>query len=590
MPGRDDLVQQNIARAQANSQAPRPQESDGKSSSSGGLGAPRSFLGGNFEVYSALDRVEFQGALGDASLRGNIAYIRVWKRGGTAQQTSAEVPAQDIGAYYTDTIGRELDERLGQEREKLEENQFVEYTPGESSYAIITGDVTRDDDGNIIGDGTVETTFVPPPNSQRKQDLSSQIPQSSQGPAANVSNPPASSAPPKPPASAVGAVKSANPNGLINTISRVGSSVLGIAAGKPPYSGKANGNGAASTPTGEMMWQFLFNPSELELEVGPEFKNAETWGVSDKGNSGQPLHWSHNKNALLKFNSVLLNGFVFGRKVEALEQGLFELFMARDGEGQHGPHVLEFVWGKRVFGPCVIKNINIKEKMWDEGEVVNAEVSFTLEQVPEWTINDGFVDVARPGRLGTIGDPTTPGSSAENPGGAKDGEKQPPPGGGAGSPGQKPAETLQTVANQCKAIISDQKYIQTFITDVSSKLEGIEGLVYGPFGILRTENTSVFTKNASNYKKVFAKYSGNSLYKSSMTEGTLGANCVDISPIVYSWKNSGNAPVRQKDKVANQQLLICYKNIKSVVDKKAKEGKCSNLATPTGGKSGPGLF
>jgi hypothetical protein len=37
--------------------------------------------------------------------------------------------------------------------------------------------------------------------------------------------------------------------------------------------------------------------------------------------------------------------------------------------------------------------------MWDEGEVVNAELSFTLEQVPEWTINDGaYVDVARPGR------------------------------------------------------------------------------------------------------------------------------------------------------------------------------------------------
>lgn len=227
--------------------------------------------------------------------------------------------------------------------------------------------------------------------------------------------------------------------------------MLGIAAGKPSYSGGANGNSATSTPSGEMMWQFLFNPSELELEVGPEFKNAETWGVSDKGNSGQPLHWSHNKNALLKFNSVLLNGFVFGRKVEALEQGLIELFMARDGDGQHGPHVLEFVWGKRVFGPCVIKNVNIKEKMWDEGEVVNAEVSFTLEQVPEWTINDGFVDVARPGRLGTIGDPTTTGSSATSPAAAAAGANSgnnPPPGGGAGAPSQKPAAAPSSLSTQ----------------------------------------------------------------------------------------------------------------------------------------------
>jgi hypothetical protein len=178
-----------------------------------------------------------------------------------------------------------------------------------------------------------------------------------------------------------------------------------------------------------MMWQFLFNPSELELELGPEFKNAETWGVSDKGNSGQPLHWSHNKNAVLKFNSVLLNGFIFGRKVEALEQGLIELFMARDDAGQHGPHILEFVWGKRVFGPCVIKNVNIKEKMWDEGEVVNAEVSFTLEQIPEWTINDGFVDVARPGRLIVQGDPTITSNPASKVAGvATESNKNPNPG------------------------------------------------------------------------------------------------------------------------------------------------------------------
>jgi hypothetical protein len=211
-------------------------------------------------------------------------------------------------------------------------------------------------------------------------------------------------------------------------------------------------------------------------------------------------------------------------------------------------------------------------------------VSFTLEQVPEWTINDGFVDVARPGRQQLMANPTLTNTTA-----ASNGSPDPNPSAGK-SGSQKPAETPQTVIDQCKAIISDQKYIQTLITNISSKLEGIEGLVYGPFGILRTDNTSVFIKNVGDYRRIFEKYSRNSLYKSSMTAGTLGANCVDISPIVYSWRNSGNALVRQKDKIANQQLLICYRSIKSVIDKKAKEGKCSNFATPTGGKSGPGLF
>jgi hypothetical protein len=75
----------------------------------------------------------------------------------------------------------------------------------------------------------------------------------------------------------------------------------------------------------------------------------------------------------------------------------------------------------------------VKEKQWDEGEVVNAELSFTLEQVPEWTINDGFVDVARPGRQPTVAAPdapaTTPAASA-----------------GTGSPGSTPSEGTGTGA------------------------------------------------------------------------------------------------------------------------------------------------
>ena len=440
MPGRDELIQQNIARASAAAAAPQPQESQGQSSLSGGA-APRSFFGGNFEVYSALDRVEFQGGAGDFSMRGNVAYIRLWKRGGSVQQTSVAAPTQDIEVDYSDAISKDLDERLGVERENLGENQVVEYTPGQSSYAIITGDVARDDDGNIVGGGTIETTFLPPPDIQKQKALSSQTPTSSTNTSNNaVAIPPttlASSASSLNPA--VGSVKSANPNGFVNAIGAVGRALIGLPQTSPSYSGGANASKSPATqaPSGEMMWQFLFNPSELELEVGPEFKNSETWGVSDKSNSGQPMHWSHNKNAQLKFNSVLLNGYVFGRKVEVLEQGLIELFMARDGDGQHGPHVLEFVWGKRVFGPCVIKNINIKEKMWDEGEVVNAEVSFTLEQVPEWTINDGFVDVARPGRLATIGDPTQPGSAADGATGAAGPGGAP---GGGGAPDQKPPQ------------------------------------------------------------------------------------------------------------------------------------------------------
>jgi hypothetical protein len=573
MPGREDLIKENNARAYAAANTPQPQESAGKSVSSS-VGGPRSLLGGNLDVFSALDKVEFQGSLGDGSLRGNVAYIRMWKRGGSAQQAAST--QQTVEPPKSDTL------QILQEDLEAAIGNRDNVTNGFNPYEDVDNPIEVAEANIQIAENRL--------SEEKQKAISTQTPTSSKVASTTAIAVPQSAKTTTPSTPSVGAVKSANPSGFLNTLTNRGDGV-GLPQGKVKYSGKLTENSSSATgkALGEMMWQFLFNPSELELDVGPEFKDAETWGVSDKGNSGKPLHWSHNKNAQLKFNSVLLNGFVFGRKVEALEQGLIELFMAREGEGQHGPHVLEFVWGKRVFGPCVIKNVNIKEKMWDEGEVVNAEVSFTLEQVPEWTINDGFVDVARPGRLQLATNPVAGANAPTDTAAAPNGSPDPNPSAGK-SGSQKPAETPQTIVDQCKAIISDQKYIQTLITDVSSKLEGIEGLVYGPFGILRTDNTSVFIKNAGYYRRVFEKYSRNSLYKSSMTAGTLGANCADISPIVYSWRNSGNALVRQKDKVANQQLLICYRNIKSVMDKKAKEGKCSNFATPTDGKSGPGLF
>ena len=439
MPGREENIQKNISRVASKIASPQPQESEGKSPGVSTGGVPRSFFGGNYDVYSTLDSIEFQGALGDASMRGNIAYIRVWKRGGTAAQTSsgAQTQTQDPGANDALSIlGKDVDARFGPERENLPDDSVIIYNNDTLSYTVESGDIKRDEDGAII-EGSAQTFFVSPPNSERQKAIGTQTPTSSVTPPVGIN---AASAARQTLSSTnkggIGAVISANPSGFTNLLSRVARSASGPSLTKPPYTGSANApkSGTSSAPAGEMMWQFLFNPSELELEAGPEFKGAETWGVSDKANSGQPLHWSHNKNAQLKFNSVLLNGFVFGRKVEALEQGLLELFMSREGEGQHGPHVLEFVWGKRSFGPCVMKNINIKEKMWDEGEVVNAELSFTLEQVPEWTINDGaYVDVARPGRQPLVAEAAKPNNAPA----VTDGTKEAPPGGG-GEPAQKP--------------------------------------------------------------------------------------------------------------------------------------------------------
>jgi len=177
-----------------------------------------------------------------------------------------------------------------------------------------------------------------------------------------------------------------------------------------PFAGGIYGANPVSNYTDmetSAVWTFMFNPEELELSSGPDYNRAEAWGVSDSANEGQPLSWRANRNRKLSFGKVLLHGYSLGKRVDSLEKGLQDLFMARDGEnGADGPPVLEFIWGRRVFGPCVIQDIKVREKAWDAGYLVNAEVSFTLEQVPEWTINDGFVDVLRPGRQPTLSDPT----------------------------------------------------------------------------------------------------------------------------------------------------------------------------------------
>ena len=520
MPGRDDLLQQNRAAVKARV------ESAGEEASTGGqkpvYSSHRSLLGGNLDVASALESIEFsnQGPLGDGSLRNSVAYIRYWTRAGA--KTTAEAASQTIDATQIDPgtdpqseLNRAINERYGLEREGADS---IEYTDDYSAAVVTRSDGTidyvstevldtadgrviqtnvdsntlvRDEDGNII-EGFSETRFAkfkeqqlftdPTQQKERQKALSQEIPTTR-----NVSRNPnaiivadteqigeggrGSRAADQ----QIGQIKPANPNGFVNTLSRIGRSVLGLPPGQIGYSGQAGSpqGGKASIAAGgtlaKGMWQFLFNPSELEIEAGPEFKAAETWGVSDKANSGQPLHWSHNKNAQLKFNSVLLNGYVFGRKVEELEQGIFELFMARDGEGQAGPPILEFVWGKRVFGPCVIRDISIKEKMWDEGMVVNAELSFTLEQIPEWTINDGYVDIARPSKVPPIGDATTssPDPSATGP------DTNPSNPGDPGSPDQKPpapAGQKPGDAKLCDWAINISKQFQQLYVRVNNPL------------------------------------------------------------------------------------------------------------------------
>lgn len=465
MPGREDLIQQNRAAVRARAESAGEQEATGGEKPV--YSSHRSLLGGNLDVASALENIEFavKGPLGDGALRNSVAYIRYWSRPGS--KATAETSSQTVDATQLNPLLDPQSQLYNQIANKidLDFNFFPKDYDPTPFYTGSYGDLvstdwyspsnatSTDEDGNLVK--TENQVVFSVADTNRQKALAQEIPSTKADTGAVNTNIVGSSSQADTGTessnasrqSGVGQIKPANPNGFVNTISKIGRSVLGLPPSQIGYQGAAGAaqGGKAPLASGgtlaKGMWQFLFNPSELEIAAGPEFKAAETWGVSDKANSGQPLNWSHNKNTELKFNSVLLNGYVFGRKVEELEQGIFELFMARDGEGQAGPPILEFVWGKRVFGPCVIKEISIKEKMWDEGMVVNAELSFTLEQIPEWTINDGYVDVARPGKIpmvydatedngGNVGAGSTAPSSPSDPGnGDNPDQKAPAPAG-----------------------------------------------------------------------------------------------------------------------------------------------------------------
>ena len=335
---------------------------------------------------------------------------------------------------------------------------------------------------------------------------------------------------------------------------------------------------AAKAKPSNGMWQFLFNPSEIALSAGPKFKTTETWGVSDEANSGQPLHWTNNSNTKLQFSKVLLNGYIFGKKVESLEQGLFKLFLENPtNDAKHGPKVLEFVWGKRSFGPCVIKDIRVNEKMWDEGCLVSADVSFTLEKVPEWTINDGQVSTFDPTAHPPAASPTkTTPSEAKQPN-AED-KSQPP------AKENKPAVRCLELRNaQVNAVKILDKTFEVAAENKSPKLSRISSIV-----VLKNRIKFI----SDNTKNVIASYNeflnsvtkaDPSVYNTKCAREVFGAQYGELISISNNdLYNAYTDTIEKSDKIFSG-IRTCSNDLRKDLKAKFDAGKCSSVG---GGNAG----
>jgi hypothetical protein len=264
--------------------------------------------------------------------------------------------------------------------------------------------------------------------------------------------------------------------------------------------------------------------------------------------------------------------------------------MSREGVGSDGPPVLQFVWGQRVFGPCVIQNIRVRERSWDTGILVNAEVSFELEQVPEWVINDGFVDIARPGKQSTVNDPTLPGRT----------EEQPPPG-GAGETGDKEEIPKKDQPgggggnntgdlSQCRNLNSDSKKWEAFEKRVEAKKSGVKGLIAtgqeipgtGLPSSQRFGVTGTFRDFANEYLNLRNTAQSNSFYGSQIRVSTVGFECVNFQRVIDSYngsvsrtRNISAQEFSKQNADHNQKIIVCSRNIKSIIDKTVVELKCA---------------
>lgn len=600
----------------------------------------KNLFGGNLDVISKLDDIKFE-PFADGSLRNSIAYIVPWTRGGSVSRTQlSSAPGAAPRSAALETLITEIT-AIGFNSEgtfdyfpdldsAYNDSQYIPIWDNEdSAWNLSTKDLVFTDsflDSSVFSDfkGDLSSEYYSQytelANGEyeknkssaetRQTNLSSEIPIGfRQG-------------------LLTGARFLADEYIDNSTLSNVTTEALNLAAGMfdapsgPIYLGNANGiinqvldyanlfganiptgfttsihpdlqsnkskwnaanlSGASEAPEG--MWQFMFNPSEITLSVGPNFSAAEVWGVSDEANAGQPLHWTGHKNPELKFNKVLLNGYIFKKSVEDLEQGIIELFMKTPtNDATHGPKVLEFVWGKKCFGPCVIKDIQVNEKMWDNGLLVNAEVSFTLVRVPEWTVNDGQVSTYDPSALPPISSPSAPsvGVGTDTP---DEREKPQPP--------ETQEETFGTF-QQCKNIQSDTDAAQQVSNKIkSNSYDQGGGFIYaGSLAFPGADNYEpTFPGNLSTYNSALSKYKSNSFY-SPYIAGSLGKKCLNPN---YYLKTDGydrdyrvlggedKATKDQKkeiDRKRNAELLSCADQLASIrgpLEEAYRGLKCNN--------------
>jgi len=525
-------------------------------------------LGANLDVLKSLEKVQFVD-YSDGAMSNSTAYLQLWVKGGTSPVSSTTPSADASGTpAYTNTRPANIPTPAA----ATTSTQTTATATGSKNPPNVPSVKPTEPDKRPSAEilGSTQGSYVVPVDSKAVNGAT----------AVGVANDSYVKAPLQQPSKVqkalkkvVGRVFSGNPGGRITPgVREQSTSPVNIVDYKSKNlydTGKNTGSDPQASGNEEGVWQFLFNPEEINIQGNSTYAAAETWGVQDTPkpdgsgndlNSGQPLQWRFNQNEKMVLNRVLLNGFVFGRRVDSLDRGLKELVSLAQPGGAGGPPVLNFVWGERTFGPCVIREFNIKEKNWDAGYLVNAEISLTLERVPEWVINDGMVDVARPGRQGPINDPT------EMAGGETDPYKRQdsPPAPNTNLPQSGSGDSILKSADYLKCVVAP--------TDMLAQAGGIKKTIESLKGVtwktLFPPQVELFTPRARVALQVYSTFYGFAVGQtgSFFTQQFDGKNRLykpeGLKRAVDLILNSSDLPIAKKIKI--QDLLL--KAINTVID------------------------
>jgi hypothetical protein len=134
-------------------------------------------------------------------------------------------------------------------------------------------------------------------------------------------------------------------------------------------------------------WIFVTAPRDIGWD-----KQGGVSTVDNFGTNSPYVIYSHTSMRKLSMGDVLIEGFSAGKEVEdhVIKLESMMNMVMNSQAGYVSPYVWDLRAGEKSYGKFVIESLNVKEVMRNKkGRADRATASITLQQVPDFQVNDG---------------------------------------------------------------------------------------------------------------------------------------------------------------------------------------------------------